>query len=349
VTTTRGSGVRTTTPVDVSVLTPVLDEERHLPQVVADMLSQRFDGRVEFLFVDGGSHDRSVELLEGCVSADPRVRLLHNPARRTPQALNIGLREARGTFVARMDAHTHYPPDYLQRGVDRLRCGDVVSVSGPQLAVGGGRWSRRVALALNTPLGVGGASFRRVDEDESEVTSGFTGLWRRDLLLRHGGWDERWLNDQDTELAARLRKEGGKIVCLPQMAASYVPRDDLPALAKQYWRYGDYRVRTSHKHPETLRASQLLPPGLAATALAAVAAPRPFSTAARAGLLAYAAALLATSTGAARTADRRDAAALPAVYTVMHLAYGAGFLSTCLRDGIPSSALAGVARRLSGR
>lgn len=324
--------------VDVSVLTPVLDEVQHLPQVVADMRAQRFDGVIELLFVDGGSRDGSIELLEGLALQDGRIRVLHNPARRTPQALNLGLREARGTWIARMDAHTHYPPDYLQLGVDRLRQGDVVSVSGPQVAIGAGRWSRRVALALNTPLGVGGASFRRIAVGETEVASGFTGLWSRDLLLQHGGWDERWLNDQDTELAARLRAAGGRIVCLPAMAASYVPRDDLRRLAQQYWRYGTYRVKTSHRHPETLRRSQLLPPALVA-ALAAALLPTPLRAVARAGLGLYATALAATAARAGRTANGRDAASLPVVYAVMHLSYGAGFLLCCVRDGVPVEAL----------
>jgi succinoglycan biosynthesis protein ExoA len=332
-------------PVDITVLTPVLNEERHLPYVVSRMQSQTFEGTIEFLFVDGGSTDRSRDLLTECAATDPRFRLLDNPARRTPQALNIGLAAARGEFTARMDAHTHYPVDYLQRGVDRLRRGDVVSVSGPQLAVGQGRWSRRVALALNTPLGVGGASFRRRADGEIEVDSGFTGMWRTDVLRRHGGWDERWLNDQDTELAARLRADGGRIVCLPQMAASYVPRDDLPSLAKQYWRYGAYRVKTSHRHPSTLRRSQLLPPGLALVSVAALVAPHRVRTAARAGLGAYAAALSTTSARASRGAPLRDAAALPAVYGVMHLAYGAGFLSSCLADGVPSRALGALLKR----
>lgn len=329
----------------VSVLTPVLDEVRHLPAVVAGMRAQQVDGAVELLLIDGGSTDGSRELLSRYAAEDPRIRLLHNAARRTPQALNIGLAEARGTFVARMDAHTHYPPTYLQDGVDRLRRGDVASVSGPQLAVGEGCWSRRVALALNTPLGVGGASFRRLAAGEREVDSGFTGLWRRDLLERHGGWDEQWLNDQDTELAARLRAEGGRIVCVPAMAASYVARDDLVALAKQYWRYGAYRVRTSHRHPSTLRASQLLPPGLLVAAVAAAVAPRALARPARVALSAYGLALAAAAGRATGTAPARDAVALPAVYAAMHLSYGAGFVAACLGSGLPRAALLGLLRR----
>ena len=206
--------------VDVSVLVPVLNEDRHLPEVVAAMLTQSFEGNAEFLFIDGGSKDRSVAILLEHAEGDPRVRVLRNPAGGIPEALNIGLHAARGTYVARMDAHAHYPSDYLRLGIERLQRGDVVSVSGPQLAAGDGRWSRRVSLALASPLGVGGAKFRRITAQEIEVDSGFTGMWRRADLVAHGGWDEAWANDEDLELAARLRSSGGRIVCLPAMAAS---------------------------------------------------------------------------------------------------------------------------------
>ncbi len=327
--------------VDVSVLTPVLDEEHELDAVISDMLTQRFDGSVEFLFIDGGSTDRSREILEERRKRDPRIRVLRNPARRTPHALNIGLRHARGEFIARMDAHAHYPRNYLASGVARLRAGGVACVVGPQLAVGEGAWSRRVALALATPLGVGGARFRkRLARDEWEVDTGFTGVWRRSTLDAQGGWDEDWLNDQDTELAARMREAGGHIVCRPEMAAAYIPRDNLRALSRQYARYGRYRVKTVHRHPESLRRSQLLPPALTVTAAAAAVAPRRLRRLARAGIALYTSALLATSAAAAaREERRRVAAALPVVFTTMHLSYGCGFLAGCVREGVPVAAL----------
>jgi hypothetical protein len=66
-----------------------------------------------------------------------------------------------------------------------------------------------------------------------------------------------------------------------------------------------------------------------------VAAPRPVRRLARAGLLAYCAVVGAVSAGAARSAPPSDAAALPAVFAVMHLAYGAGFLRGCAALGVP--------------
>jgi succinoglycan biosynthesis protein ExoA len=340
-------------PVDVSVLTPVLNEEEHIREAAAKMLSQRFDGTVEFIFIDGASEDRTVEILRELARADSRVRILDNPRRSTPISLNIGLAEARGAFIARMDAHTFYPEDYLARGVARLRRGGAAHVSGPQLARGEGTWSRRVALALDTPLGRGGAQFRQANGSEIEVDSGFTGIWPRSVLEAHGGWNEDWHNDQDFELAARIRGGGGRILCLPEMGAEYIPRNSLSSLARQYWRYGVYRVKTSRAHPGSMRRSHLLAPSLAAAATAAALPLGPLRRLGRMAVAVWFAVVVGMAMVEAWRADTTveldatagDVVALPAVFGAMHLAWGFGFLFGCMRFGPPVRALAKLARR----
>ncbi|MEA2379220.1 MAG: succinoglycan biosynthesis protein ExoA [Thermoleophilaceae bacterium] len=338
--------------VDVSVLTPVLNEEEHIREVAAKMLSQRFDGTIEFLFIDGASEDRTGEILRELQQADPRVRILQNPRRSTPVSLNIGLANARGAFIARMDAHTLYPEDYLARGVERLRRGGADHVSGPQLARGNGTWSRRVALALETPLGRGGAQFRQAGGGEIEVDSGFTGVWPRSVLEAHSGWDEDWHNDQDSELAARIRGKGGRILCLPEMGAQYIPRDSLKALARQYWRYGIYRAKTSGRHPESMRRSHLLAPSVALSLAAAILPLGRLRHLGRTAVALWCAAVVGVAMAEASRADNAtldasaaDVASLPAVFGAMHLAWGFGFLFGCVRFGPPLRALAHLARR----
>lgn len=328
------------------MLVPVLDEEANIRQTVAAMQAQRVDGQVEFLFLDGGSRDATRAILEELANRDPRIRVLDNPGRRTPNALNIGLRHARGEFIARMDAHTFYPPEYIAKGIERLRRGDIAWVSGAQRPRGRGTWSRRVALATTTWLGTGGARFRNGSDREIEVETGFTGVWRRATLEAHGGWDEGWPTNQDSELAARVRKAGERILCLPELDAYYVPRDSLPALARQYFRYGCYREKTSRRHPESMRPAHLLSPGLALTLIAAALAPGAIRRGARSGLLAYALAV-ATVSGRARTsADRAsDAATLPAVFAVMHVSWGLGYLTGCVRFGPPLAGMVHLLRR----
>lgn len=331
--------------MDVSVLVPVLNEEQHLRIAIASMEAQQLEGSAEFLFIDGGSQDRTREIVLSQVARDRRFRLLDNPHRTTPYALNIGLREAKGDYVARMDSHSQFPDTYLSIGMERLRAGGSEHVSGPQVAAGSGRWSSRVALALNVWLGRGGAQFRRDDVGEIEVDTGFCGVWRRETLLREGGWDEEWTIDQDFELASRIRARGGTLVCVPAMRARYVPRDSLGALWRQYWRYGQFRVKTARRHPESLRRSHLLAPAVVLSAACAAASPRVVRRCARGGIAAYLLALLAVSARAARAAPVRDAAALPLVFVTMHVAWGCGFIAGIRRFGWPGSA---VRRVLSG-
>lgn len=331
-----------------SILVPVLNEEKHIRDAVAAMQRQRFDGELEFLLVDGGSSDRTRPILEELQSRDPRVRVLDNPARHTAAALNVGLAEARGEFVVRMDAHTLYPSDYIARGVERLRRGDVAWVSGPQLPHGTGRWSRRVALALESPLGTGpsrrwGRSSSAGPEEVALDTGVFAGVWRRATVARHGGWDEGWPINQDSELAARFFEAGERIVSLDALAARYVPRNSPSALARQYFRYGLYRAKTARRHPASLRRGNLLPPGLALAAVGALGGPKAVRAAGRLGLASYAFAVAGAAGRALASGHGRDGLGVAVALPIMHLAWGAGFLTGAARFGPPWAALVRLA------
>ena len=329
--------------VDVSVLVPVLNEQDCIRETVAAMQAQSFDGSIEFLFMDGRSEDGTRTILEQLAAADPRIRVIDNPARTTPSALNEGLRHARGDYVARMDAHAYYPPSYVSAGVERLRRGDVEWASGPAIPVGRGHWSRLVSLALGTWLGVGG-SRKWGGGEEVEVDTGvFAGVWRRSTLERHGGWDEGWPANQDSELASRVIAAGGRIVCLPELGARYMPRDSLPGLARQYFRYGYYRSKTSRRHPHSMRRSHLLPPALVLALPAALLGPGLLRGAARLALAADLVLVGAVSLRATR-AQRADAPGLALVFATMHSSWGLGFLTGCARFGPPLAALRRLVR-----
>jgi glycosyltransferase involved in cell wall biosynthesis len=337
----------------VSTLTPVLDEEAHLHETVAALRAQDVAEEAEFLFIDGGSTDRSKAILEELAREDPRIRVFDNPQRHTAAALNIGLRAARGEFVARVDAHTAYPPHYLSRGIERLREGGVAWVAGPQVPVGRDTWSSRVTLALRSPVATGGTGRWGSDADrrggETELGTGvFTGVWRRETLDRFGGWDEGWPINQDAEMAARFLEAGERIVSLPDMGASYTPRSSLKALSRQYRRYGEYRAKTTLRHPWSLRKVQIALPGLVGATAAALVGPRVLRTPARAGLGLYA---LVLGAAAARSGaeDPRDAAALPAVFATMHLSWGVGFLIGLVRFANPATRRERLASELVAR
>ena len=328
---------------DVSVLIPVLNEEACIRETVAAMLAQELGGRThELVFADGRSEDRTKEILQQLAGEDARIVVVDNPARTTAAGLNVALRNARGRYVARMDAHAYFPDCYLAAGIDRLERGDdVVWVAGPVVPRANGGISPSVALALGSRLGVGGSAKWKMNDpdarahEEVELDTGvFAGVWRRETLDRLGGWDDGWPVNQDSELAARVLGEGGRIVCLPQMAAEYLPRRALGTLWRQYQRFGFYRAKTAARHPHSMRRTHLLPPAVVLTVVAALLPLGALRLLARVGVGVYAAALVAAAVAERSHGPARDVAPLPVVLATMHLAFGCGFIAGWARFGL---------------
>ena len=177
---------------------------RIVERALATMREQELDGELEILVVDGGSTRRQPRHRRRS-----RARRRPHPAARQPRA---GARPTRSTsacapraatYVARMDAHTHYPAR-LHRARRRAAASAATSPAhGPAArAWATGRPAARSRSALQSPLGVGGARFRRRRPRGGRRRLGFCGVWRRDLLVELGGWDEDWPVNQDAELAA---------------------------------------------------------------------------------------------------------------------------------------------------
>src|SRR4029079_158151 len=111
--------------------------------------------RLEVLVVDGDSSDGSAAAVERYAVHDPRVRLLHNPRRIVPTALNIAIRAARGDVICRIDGHTRVARDYVRVGVETLQRTGADTVGGPMHAVGGGWFGDAVAAATASRFGIG--------------------------------------------------------------------------------------------------------------------------------------------------------------------------------------------------
>jgi hypothetical protein len=257
------------------------------------------------------------------------VRVIDNPSGRTPDGLNIAFAHSRGEFIARMDAHCLYPDSYLANGIARLKRGDAAWVAGPAVPRAHGGFSGAVALALSSPLGRGPSQRRSTAGIQREFelkTSVFLGVWRRSTIERYGGWDPRWLRNQDSELAARFLAAGDRIVSLPGMAAELLPRRTLRGFVRQYHEFGRYRARTLVSRPFAREHARSLAvvPALVAAVPAGVISSRAARIPARAALMAYAAAIGFETGRALRRAPLRDVAQLPAAFVAMHFGFGTG-------------------------
>ncbi|MEO8555940.1 MAG: glycosyltransferase family 2 protein, partial [Actinomycetota bacterium] len=243
----------------VSVIIPVLNEERHLEQAVRMILDQDYPGALEVVLALGPSQDRTDEVAQGLTVADPRVRTVLSPTGKTPNALNAAIGAARHEIVARVDGHAEIPADYLRVAISELVRADADNVGGVMDARGVTTFERAVAAAMRSKLGVGNARFH-VGGEPGEAETVYLGVFRRSALQRVGGYDEHFARAQDWELNHRIRTTGGRVWFVPELKVTYRPRSTVRALARQYFLYGRWRRVVAHHHEGTISARYLAPP-----------------------------------------------------------------------------------------
>jgi len=318
----------------VSIIIPCYNEERTIRPLLEALASQSYPlSNMEIIIADGMSTDRTRERIAGFARdrSEPAVRVVDNPARSIPSALNRAVETAGGEYVIRLDAHSVPAPDYVERCVAALAAGAGENVGGVwEIAPGAETWAARsIAAAAAHPFGAGDAHYRHTTRARYVDTVPF-GAFRRDLFAEVGRFDETLLSNEDYEFNARIRRSGGRIWLDPDIRSTYFARPTFGALARQYWRYGTWKAAMLKRYPETLRWRQLIPPlfvaGLLGSGLLGIFWP-PLRWLFGLALALYAGALLAA--GLATAARRRDPALLlgiPAALATMHFCWGGAVL-----------------------
>jgi glycosyltransferase involved in cell wall biosynthesis len=303
----------------VSIVIPARNEARHIEACVRSVMAQEIGEAFEVIVVDGDSDDSTAELARAA-----GARVVPNPERTIPAALNRGLHAAAGEILVRFDAHAEMPPGYVAASLRGLAEEDgVANVGGWREVVGEGPWARATGEALTSRLGVGNPRIwkrPREDEPRHEVDTVPLGCFRVETLRRLGGWRPDLLRNEDFELNERLRNDGGRIVFDPAVWSVYHPRESLVGLAKQYWAYGQYKARVLADAPYSLRPRQLAPVALLA-AMVGAAAPTAIALPSRVALGAYGLVLAGAS------ARSREGWRTGIVLGTMHLTWAAGLVA----------------------
>ncbi|MBN2044503.1 MAG: glycosyltransferase family 2 protein, partial [Anaerolineales bacterium] len=248
----------------VSIVIPCFNEEKTIRGLLEALTRQTFPLReMELLVVDGGSEDATREVIDQFRQEKPALslRIVENPKRIIPAALNIGIENARGEYVIRLDAHSIPHPEYIARSVAGLEQRLGANVGGVWRVIpSADTWiARSIAAAAAHPLGVGDAKYRYADHPGEADTVPFGGF-RRQYLLELGGFDESLRANEDYELNTRIRMSGGKVWLDPNIQVQYYSRPNLRQLARQYARYGFWKLEMLRKYPGSLRWRQALPP-----------------------------------------------------------------------------------------
>ena len=320
----------------VSLIVPCRNEEHHIGACLDSLLENGWPAdRLDILVVDGMSDDGTRPLVAARAAHHAGVRLIDNLRRITPAALNLGIAQARGSVIMLIGAHSTYPTGYIRTLVEALGTSGADGVGGTCTTCPGADTAvaAAIAVALAHPFGVGNSWFRIGTREARWVDTVPFGCYRREVFDRIGGFDEELVRNQDDEFNLRLLRRGGRLLLVPAVASRYYARATLGQLARMYYQYGFYKPLVIRKLGAVMTLRQLVPAAFVAALggsllLAAVVPP--------ARLLAGSIALLylAAAAGAAIAAAPRHgvrcALALLAVFPVLHISYGAGFLAGAL-------------------
>lgn len=311
----------------VSVIMPVLNEERHLRNAVRHILEQEYDGEMEVVIALGPSADRTDEIAAELVAEDPRVHTVPNPTGRTPAALNAAIKASRHPVVVRVDGHGMLSPNYIATAVRLLEETGAQNVGGIMHAEGENDWEKAVAAAMTSKIGVGNAAFH-TGGDAAPAETVYLGVFRREALEQQGGYNEEFIRAQDWELNFRIREAGGLIWFSPELKVSYRPRPSVRALAKQYKDYGRWRHVVARFHQGSINLRYLAPPTAVVAIAAGIvvgAAVTPWAFVIPGG---YLAAIVAGSIPAGKGLPVMARLRVPVALATMHMSWGWGFLTS---------------------
>ena len=257
------------------IVIPCLNEEDHLEPLIRRLAVNLDEEKNKIVIADGGSTDRTVEIAKNLEQEFSCVSYLHNPKKIQSCAVNLAVQtygKDGYNWLLRMDAHSSYPENHLQslleEGLETNADSVVISLE----TRGQRGFQKAVAAAQNSLLGNGGSKHRFQSTKGEWVDHGHHGLIKMKAFTDIGGYDENFSHNEDAEFDLRLGKAGYKIWLTRKVSPVYFPRKTLPALARQYFRYGQGRCKTVRKHNTPLKLRQSVPlvtiPALAALLLA---------------------------------------------------------------------------------
>lgn len=222
----------------VSVVVAVRNEEKHIAQCLQSLIDQDYlSDSYEILVVDGRSQDRTRDIVASFLEKYPQIRLLDNPKVVYPAGLNIGIREARGEVIIKVDGHAFVARDFLSKSVAYLQKTGAAVVGGPVATVGKGYIGRAIAGVLSSPFGVGDARFRYSRKEGYVNTVPFGAYWKK-TFDEVGLFKESLQRVEDLELHSRIRQKGGKFFLTPEIKSTYHSRATLKGLIRQAFSSG---------------------------------------------------------------------------------------------------------------
>lgn len=236
--------------IRVSIICPVYNEESSIDRCIQSMLAQDYpSSQWELLLIDGGSRDRTRDLIQPYLLENKNVHLLDNPNRTSPYAMNIGIRNAQGEYICRVDAHAAFPANYIStllHYIEQLPDAANVGVACRTEPRNDSPKARAIAAVLSNRFGVGNSTFRLGTTGVTEADTVPFGFFRKEIFTQVGMYNEHLTRNQDIELNKRIKAHGGKLYLVPDTYCTYYARATYSDLASNNYGNGRWNILTVH-------------------------------------------------------------------------------------------------------
>jgi succinoglycan biosynthesis protein ExoA len=225
----------------VSIIMPVLNEEKYIEKCLNSITSQSYKNIFEIMVLDGMSTDRTREIVSELRSRDKRIKLIDNPQKIQSEAMNMGIKLATGDIIIRVDAHALYEDKYVENCVLKLNClnsSNVVNVGGPTYLIESGNYVENSIVYLHeSKFGIGVAKFRQKDY-EGFVDTVWNGAFWKWVFGEVGLYNVKLYRSEDNDMNNRITKRGYRIYQSKDIISYYRPRTSIKKVLKQNFENG---------------------------------------------------------------------------------------------------------------
>jgi cellulose synthase/poly-beta-1,6-N-acetylglucosamine synthase-like glycosyltransferase len=246
--------------IKFSIVIPCRNEKDYISNCVKSIEKQDYNSElIEIVIVDGFSEDGTKDILETLKKNNDNIKVLDNPSRKTPQALNIGIKNSSGDAIIILGAHTELDKDFVKYNNKFLNEKKVKVTGGTQINVGHTYAQNLIGIVMEMPFAMASAKYRWSD-NEQYVDTVVYAAYRKELFDEVGYFEEGFTISEDAEFNWRIRQAGYKIFFSPKIKSYYYPRDSIIGFIKQIFRYGILRVNVLKKHIDSFKFLHLIPP-----------------------------------------------------------------------------------------